>query len=53
MSDKPSVSMTPESDGFAARYDRMVEKSGAWVFKSILLINAFVVVVGLILQSNS
>ena len=53
MSDKPSVSMTPESDGFAARYDRMVEKSGAWVFKSILLIIAFVVVVGLILQSNS
>jgi hypothetical protein len=53
MSDKPSVSMTPESDGFAARYDRMVEKSGAWVFKSILLIIAVVVVVGLILQSNS
>ena len=53
MSDKPSVSMTPESDGFAARYDRMVEKSGAWAFKSILLIIAFVVVVGLILQSNS
>ena len=53
MSDKPSVSMTPESDGFAARYDRMVERSGAWVFKSILLIVALVVVVGLILQSNS
>ena len=53
MSDKPSGSMTPESDGFAARYDRMVEKSGAWVFKSILLIIAVVVVVGLILQSNS
>ena len=53
MSDKPSVSMSPESDGFAARYDRMVEKSGAWVFKSILLIIAVVVVVGLILQSNS
>ena len=53
MSDKPSVSMTPESDGFAARYDRMVEKSGSWVFKTLLLIITFVVVVSLILQSNS
>jgi hypothetical protein len=53
MSDKPSVSMTPESDGFAARYDRMVERSGAWVFKALVLVIALVVVVGLILQSRS
>ena len=53
MSDKPSVSMTPESDGFAARYDRMVERSGAWVFKVLIAIVALVVVVGLILRSSS
>ena len=51
MSEKPSVSMTPESDGFAARYDRMVERSGAWVFKVIIAIVALVVVIGLIWQS--
>ncbi len=51
MSDKPSVSMTPETDGFAARYDRMVDRSGAWVFKAIIAIVVLVVVVGLILQS--
>lgn len=53
MNDKPSVSMTPESDGFAARYDRMVERSGAWVFKFVIAIIALVVVVGLVLQSTS
>ena len=53
MSDKPSVSMTPETDGFAGRYDRMVERSGAWVIKVIIAIVALVVVVGLILQSGS
>jgi len=51
MSDKPSVSMTPETDGFAARYDRMVERSGAWVFKVIIAIVVLVVVVGLVLQA--
>ncbi len=51
MNDKPSVRMTPETDGFAARYDRMVERSGAWVFKVIIAIVVLVVVVGLILQS--
>ncbi len=51
MSDKPSVRMTPETDGFAARYDRMVERSGAWVFKVIIAIVVLVVVVGLILQA--
>ena len=50
MSDKPSVRMTPETDGFAARYDRMVERSGAWVIKYIVAIVAIVVVVGLLLQ---
>ena len=50
MNDKPSVSMTPETDGFAARYDRMVERSGAWVFKVIVAIVALVVAVGLLLQ---
>jgi hypothetical protein len=50
MSDKPSVSMTPEQDGFAARYDRMVERSGSWVFKAIIAIVGLVVIVGLILQ---
>ena len=48
MSDKPTVNMTPESDGFAARYDRMVERSGSWVFKAILAIVVVVVVIGLI-----
>jgi len=43
--------MTPETDGFAARYDRMVERSGAWVFKVIIAIVVLVVVVGLILQA--
>jgi len=50
MSNKPSVSMTPEKDGFAARYDRMVERSGAWVFKVIIAIVGLVVIVGLVLQ---
>ena len=50
MGDKPSVNMTPETDGFAARYDRMVERSGAWVFKVIIAIVVLVVVVGLILK---
>lgn len=50
MSDKPSVSMTPETDGFAARYDRMVERSGGWIFKYIVAIVAIVVIVGLLLQ---
>ena len=50
MSDKPSVSMTPEQDGFAARYDRMVERSGAWVIKYIVGIVVLAVIVGLIIQ---
>jgi len=50
MSDKPSVRMTPESDGFAGRYDRMVERSGAWTFKAILAIVALIVVLGLVSQ---
>jgi hypothetical protein len=48
MSDKPTVNMTPESDGFAARYDRMVESSGSWAFKAIIAIVALVVVIGVI-----
>ena len=47
MSDKPSVSMTPESDGFAARYDRMVERNGGWAMKLFVGILALVVVVAL------
>jgi len=50
MSDKPSVSMTPEKDGFAARYDRMVERNGSWAIKAAIAIVALVVIVGLILQ---
>lgn len=50
MSEKPSVNMTPESDGFAARYDRMVERSGGWAIKAVIAIVAVVVIVGLILQ---
>jgi hypothetical protein len=50
MSNKPSVSMTPEKDGFAARYDRMVERSGAWGFKMVIGIVVVVVVIGLILR---
>jgi hypothetical protein len=50
MSEKPSVNMTPETDGFAARYDRMVERSGAWALKAVIAIVAVVVIVGLILQ---
>jgi hypothetical protein len=42
--------MTPERDGFAARYDRMVERSGSWVFKVVIGIIVLVVVVGLLLQ---
>ncbi len=48
MSDKPSVSMTPESDGFAGRYDRMVERSGSWALKVVFAIAALLVVLGLI-----
>lgn len=50
MSEKPSVNMTPETDGFAARYDRMVEGSGSWAIGVLVAIIAAVVVVGLILQ---
>ncbi len=50
MSEKPSVNMTPETDGFAARYDRMVERSGSWALWAGAVIVALVVVVGLILQ---
>ncbi len=50
MSDKPSVSMTPESDGFAGRYDRMVERSGSWAFKAIIAVVALIVILGLISQ---
>ncbi len=50
MSDKPSVSMTPESDGFAGRYDRMVERSGSWALKAIVAIVALIVVFALINQ---
>ena len=53
MSEKPSVNMTPETDGFAARYDRMVEGSGGWAFKAIIAIVALVVIVGLVLQYAS
>ena len=48
MTEKRTVSMTPEPDGFAARYDRMVERSGAWIFKVIFAIIALVVVLGAI-----
>jgi len=48
MSDKPTVSMTPETDGFMARYDRMVERSGSWVFKVVIAVVLLVVVVGVI-----
>jgi hypothetical protein len=51
MSNKPSVNMSPDPDGFAARYDRMNERSGAWVWKYIIGIVVLVVVVGLILQA--
>ena len=50
MTDKPSVSMTPESDGFAGRYDRMVERSGSWALKAVIAIVAVIVVLGLISQ---
>ncbi len=50
MSDKPSVNMTPEADGFAARYDRMVERSGGWAIKALIAIIGLVVIVGLALQ---
>ena len=48
MSDKPTVSMTPETDGFAARYDRMVERSGSWALKIAIAVVVLIVVVGLI-----
>jgi len=48
MSDKPTVSMTPEADGFAARYDRMVERSGGWALKVVIAVVVLVVVVGVI-----
>lgn len=50
MSKIPSVSMTPEKDGFAGRYDRMVQRSGGWAIKAGIAIIVVVVVVGLILQ---
>ena len=50
MTEKQTVSTTPESDGFAARYDRMVERSGSWVFKAIIAIVVLIVVLGLIRQ---
>ena len=50
MNDKPSVSMTPESDGFAGRYDRMVERSGSWALKAFIAIVALIAVFGLISQ---
>lgn len=50
MSDKPSVSMTPEKDGFAGRYDRMVERSGSWAIGAGIAIVVLVVVIGLILR---
>ncbi len=59
LTEKPNEFSTekPNEGTDAARYDRMAERSDDWVFKALLLlivlVFAFVVVVGLILQSNS
>ena len=50
MTEKQTVSTTPESDGFAARYDRMVARSGSWGFKAILAIIALIIIIGLVRQ---
>jgi uncharacterized integral membrane protein len=59
LTDKPNEFSTekPNEGADAARYDRMAERYDDWVFKALLLlivlVFAVVVVVGLILQSNS
>lgn len=47
MSEKQTASMTPEPDGFAARYDRMVERSGSWVIKVVIGLVVVVAIIGL------
>lgn len=46
---KRSVSVSPEADDFAARYDRMVEKgSGGWAVKALIGLVLLLVIVGVV-----
>ena len=45
--EQQTVSVTPEEDDFAARYDRMVEPgSGGWIIKVVVVAAAIIVVWG-------
>jgi hypothetical protein len=45
--EQQTVSVTPEEDDFAARYDRMVEPgSGGWIIKVGVVVAVVVVVWG-------
>jgi hypothetical protein len=48
MSEKrQSVSISPETDDFAARYDRMIAPgAGSWIIKIVVLVAVVVVVWG-------
>ena len=45
--ERQTVSVTPETDDFAARYDRMVAPgSGSWVIKVVVVVAVIFVVWG-------
>ena len=50
MSEKrQSVGVTPETDDFAARYDRMIQPgSGSWIIKVVVVATVILVVWGLV-----
>ncbi|MFQ5743318.1 MAG: hypothetical protein ACE5HV_06990 [Acidobacteriota bacterium] len=44
---QPTVSITPEPDDFASRYDRLVEPgSGSWAIRALAVLVAILVVLG-------
>lgn len=47
--ERQTVSVTPETDDFAARYDRMVAPgSGGWVIKVVVVVAVILVVWGVV-----
>lgn len=49
MAKRKTVSVTPESDDFAARYDRMLETGpGPWVLRIVLATALILAVAGLL-----
>jgi hypothetical protein len=45
--ERQSVSITPDSDDFAARYDRMIAPgAGSWIIKVVVVLGIIIVVWG-------